>query len=102
MQTAKRCVHEEVPEDFVVALADTVVHKGTVMVHLHDALFADFAMMSPRGLYLLALCAISKLHNLFNALGMTVPQQTLLIVCVVIHIHNFTNERLVSIPEYVF
>lgn len=61
MIAAKRCIHQEVPKKLVIVVANAVVDEGAVMIHPHDALIANFAMMGPRRLYLFAFVTVPVL-----------------------------------------
>lgn len=61
MIAAKRCIHQEVPKELVIVIANAVVDEGAVMIHPHDAFIANFAMMGPRRLNLLAFVTVSVL-----------------------------------------
>ena len=47
MNTTKRNIEQEVPEEFMIVITNAVIHKRAVMIHSHDALIAHLAVMSP-------------------------------------------------------
>jgi hypothetical protein len=48
MNTSKRNIEQEVPEEFMIVITNAIIHKRAVMIHSHDALIANLAVMSPR------------------------------------------------------
>ena len=47
MNTPKRNIEQEVPEEFMIVITNTVIHERAVMIHSHDALIAHLAVMIP-------------------------------------------------------
>jgi hypothetical protein len=44
MNTPKRNIEQEVPEEFMIVITNTVIHKRAVMIHSHYTFSADGAM----------------------------------------------------------
>jgi len=47
MDTTKRNIEQEVPEEFMIFITNAVIHKRAVVIHPHDTLIAHLAVMSP-------------------------------------------------------
>ena len=61
MNTTKRSIEQEVPEKLMIIITNTIIHKGAMMIHSHDTLIADLAVMSPWRLDFLAWITIPEL-----------------------------------------
>ena len=58
-QISKKSVQQKVPEELMICYADAVAGPGTVVVHAHDALGADGAVVGAGRPHLLALEAVA-------------------------------------------
>jgi len=61
MNTTKRSIEQEVPEELMIIITNTVVHKGAMMIHSHNTLIAHLAVMSPRRFNFLTWITIPEL-----------------------------------------
>jgi len=61
VNASKRCIHKEVPEQLMIAIANAVVYKWAVVVHPKHTLIAHFTVVSPWWFNFLAFIAESEL-----------------------------------------
>lgn len=63
MQSGKERPEEVAQEELVRSETDAVAHPRTVVIHTHDALTADAAVVCPRRLRHLALLTVSEVQE---------------------------------------